>query len=105
LAAQTLYLPEILGKYYINPNSIQNVERTKIGFHYLNLKHYRICPALKIVHRWRYISIVLSNLSSSPQRPQYLLGILLLRVIFSTLHKVIFLPYFLILSLLTRSTR
>lgn len=101
----TLFIPHILGKYFVNPKSIQNIARSKLGLRYLSLKYYNELPSSTISFAWLYLSAVLSNYAASISLPLVPTIIILLRRLFSIFYKALVLPCFVLHSILDSSRR
>jgi len=101
----TLFIPHILGKYFINPKSIQNLARSKQGLSYLSRKYSNELPSSTISFAWLYLSAVLSIYAASMSFPFARTLFILLRRLFSAIYKVMVLPCFVLHSISDSSRR
>lgn len=103
--SSTLFIPDILGKYFVNPKSIQNLARSKRGLRYLSIKYSNDLPPSTFAFSWFYLSAVLSRYAASISLPLVPSFFILLRKILSIFYKVLVFPFFVFYSILDRSRR
>jgi glycosyltransferase involved in cell wall biosynthesis len=102
LNKKTIYVSTVLGKYYINPNTIQNLSRTRRGFRYIALKYRQNIPFITLASSWLYLSALLIALSNSKISSVGSRCFTSMRLILSFCYKLLLFPSFWFLSVIKR---